>query len=216
MRHRRALFLMLPLLAGPLTAQQARSWGAVDSLAQRLIDGHYIPGVALAVVNRDGTLHELAAGYADIDSHRPVEIGTPFYIASSTKSFTALATALLAKQGLWSLTDPISRYLPGVRWHSGVDPSTITLEALLDHTSGLDNSSPVVLRAAFTGDIDRAAMLRALGYTLSRPTVARSFTTRTSATTSSRWRSTRWSDHGRTSFATRSSPRSACCTRPPG
>ncbi len=164
MRHRRALFMMLPLLAGPLTAQAARPWSVVDSLAQRLIDGHFIPGVALAAVDRDGTLHELAAGYADVDSHRPVEVETPFYIASSTKSFTALAAAMLAEQGTWKLTDPIAKYLPGAEWHREIDPSTITLEALLSHTSGLDNNGPVVIRAAYTGDIDRPDMLRSLAF----------------------------------------------------
>ena len=164
MRSTRALFLILPLLTTPLIAQNAGAWGAVDSLAQRLVDGHYIPGVALAVVNRGSTLHELATGYADVDSHRPVEIGTPFYIASSTKSFTALASALLAEQGTWKLTDPIAKYLPGARWHDGIDPGSITLESLLSHTSGLDNNGPVVIRAAYSGDIDRADMLRTLAF----------------------------------------------------
>jgi CubicO group peptidase (beta-lactamase class C family) len=49
---------------------------------------------------------------------------TLFYIASSTKSFTALAAALLDKEGLIKLDDPFTKYTTGLMFkkkHSGKD-----------------------------------------------------------------------------------------------
>lgn len=163
---RRALLALL-MCSGlaPAAAQQTRTeWAPLERLAQRLVNGGWIPGLALIVVDRDRVLHQFATGVADVTTQRPVTVATPFYIASSTKSFTALGAALLEERGTWSLDDPIAKHLPGASWHPEVDPATITLEALLSHTSGLDNNGPVVIRSAYTGDIDRPDLLRVLAY----------------------------------------------------
>jgi CubicO group peptidase (beta-lactamase class C family) len=141
---------------------QSSQWDAVGHVARLFVSGDYVPGISMTVVNRDSTLHTIHAGWADREARRPVTDSTVFYIASTTKSFTALAAALIAERGTWALSDPITRYLPAGAFDARLRPASITLESLLSHTHGIDNDGPVSFRAAFTGQIQRADMLRAL------------------------------------------------------
>jgi CubicO group peptidase (beta-lactamase class C family) len=110
------------------------------------------PGMALAVVEGDKVIYAEGFGYADLETKRRVTAETMFYIASTTKSLTAFAAALLDHQGKLDLDQPINRYLPELRLQAPLSADSITLRDLLTHTHGIDNSGPVVLRTAFTGD----------------------------------------------------------------
>jgi D-alanyl-D-alanine carboxypeptidase len=82
------------------------------------------------------------------DDHGGLDTDVAFRIASVTKTMTATALLALADQGHCRLDDPTGRYLPGevvdrFRDHTGrAYAAAITLRQLLDHTSGLPNSSP--------------------------------------------------------------------------
>lgn len=60
-------------------------------------------------------VHAKAAGYADIDSGRPMQIDTRFRIASMTKPITATAALILIEEGRLGLDDPVSLYIPAAR-----------------------------------------------------------------------------------------------------
>jgi CubicO group peptidase (beta-lactamase class C family) len=100
-------------------------------------------------------------GFADIERKRPVTENTAFYIASTTKAFTALTLALMAEKKQVDLDAPISRYLRDAKWAQGVNPDSITLRQLLSHTHGIAGTSPVVWRTAFTG-VHTNALLKEL------------------------------------------------------
>src|SRR6185436_9848893 len=78
---------------------------------------------------------------------------TLFYTGSSTKSFTALAAALLDQEGKIKLSDPVTKYTPGIRFKNEI-PDKVTIRDLLTHTSGLRNVA-LINRLAFTGQIDQ-------------------------------------------------------------
>jgi CubicO group peptidase (beta-lactamase class C family) len=91
------------------------------------------PGCALAV-GRDGKmLYEHGYGMADIEHGVPNSPATVFNIASVSKQFTAFAIYLLAQEGRLSLDDDVRKYLPELNDFG----TTITLQHLLHHTSGL-------------------------------------------------------------------------------
>ncbi|MDX1579315.1 MAG: serine hydrolase domain-containing protein, partial [Gemmatimonadota bacterium] len=73
------------------------------------------------------------------------------YIASSTKSFTALAASILHERGELDLDAPLSRYLPRAELHEDLDPDAITLRDLLTHTHGIAGVGPIVFRTAYSG-----------------------------------------------------------------
>ncbi|WP_409236876.1 serine hydrolase [Streptomyces sp. PA5.6] len=60
-----------------------------------------------------------------------------FRVGSITKTFIATVVLQLAAEHRLSLSDPVAHHLPGLVRGPGVDGRTITLRALLTHTSGL-------------------------------------------------------------------------------
>ncbi len=103
-----------------------------------------IENCVLAVTKGDGFYSWVgAAGIANQDGQVPMTRGTPVYIASVTKLYTATAIMKLYEEGALSLDDPISKYLPadlitGINVYEGKDYSNeITIEQLLAQTSGI-------------------------------------------------------------------------------
>lgn len=123
----------------------------LDALVHRALTRvEAVPGLAIAVVNGDGTVLTAGYGLADVERGIPVTARTRFYIASATKSVTALAIAAMAWRGELDLDAPLST------WSSGSGVSTdiaerVTLTDLLSHRSGVEND-PIAHRVAFTGD----------------------------------------------------------------
>ncbi len=67
----------------------------------------------VAIFARDGhVVYAAAAGHADIEGQRPMQLETRFRMASMTKPVTATATLILVEEGKLGLDDPVSRYLP--------------------------------------------------------------------------------------------------------
>ncbi len=73
------------------------------------------------------------------------DLDTPFGIASLSKTFTAVLVLRLAQEGLLSLDDPVSRYLPGVviERHD-LNSVPVTIRHLLAHTSGMPSYGPMI------------------------------------------------------------------------
>ena len=118
------------------------------------------PGMSVVVVMDTAVAYLDGFGDADVAARRRVTPETVFYIASSTKSFTALATALLDHEGIFSLDAPLSRYLPSARLHQPLSADSVTMRELLTHTHGIDNDGPVVFRTAFSGEHDHEMLER--------------------------------------------------------
>jgi len=124
----------------------------VDRFARRVVDAGLAPGLSLAVATGDWVAHAAGSGNVDRATGRPVDGDTPFYIASSTKSLTALAVVLASQRGELDLEAPLVEHLPDVRFPDGVDPSSVTLDDLLAMRHGLSGRGPVVLLTAFIGE----------------------------------------------------------------
>jgi CubicO group peptidase (beta-lactamase class C family) len=120
-----------------------------EHLGKRYIEPEKIPG-SITLVARRGQVC-----YLDIQGHRDVERGTPMTedsilrIYSMSKPITSLAMMTLHEQGLFSLDDPVHRFIPAWRdlrvWRAGslplfetVSPERpMTIRDLFMHTSGL-------------------------------------------------------------------------------
>ena len=126
---------------------------AMDRIIAEMLaatDGN-VPGIAVAVVQGADLVYLRGFGKADVEKNLPVRGDTPFYIASSTKSYTSLALALLAEEGAIDLDGTLSRYASGVNFAPAVRANEVTIRHLLSHTSGLQNPA-LTFRTAFTGD----------------------------------------------------------------
>lgn len=143
-------------------AMPAAARTAIDGVLDQAVADNLVPGLAIAIVRDGRVIYERNVGLADLDAKRAVAPDTLFYIASCTKSFTALATVLLDRAGVLKLDSTLAQILPEAKLAPGLDPATITVRQLLTHTHGIAGDGPLSYRAAYSGEIDRDAMLRAL------------------------------------------------------
>ena len=91
------------------------------------------PGCALGVIKDGSFIYKRGYGMANLDYNIPISPNTSFYIASTSKQFTAMSIALLAREGKISLDDDVRKYLPEIPQYQ----SPITIRHLVYHTSGI-------------------------------------------------------------------------------
>lgn len=145
---------------------------------QRYIDQRKLAGIATLVARRGRVVHFERFGLQDIEANEPIQLDTIFRIYSMTKPITSVALMMLYEQGLFHLTDPVSKFIPGfkkvkvlVNGLELADPARdITIHDLLTHTAGLsygdDEETQVdqLYRQAdlFRADITLEEMIRRL------------------------------------------------------
>ena len=104
-----------------------------------------VPGLSLALVDRDGILWAAGFGYTDYDLKTPVTTDTMFAICSISKTVTATAVMVAVQDGLLELDVPIIEYFPQFTVNSRFEENPekkITLRHLLSHTSGIAHEAP--------------------------------------------------------------------------
>ena len=140
--------------------QSARAQSAqLDSVMNALMALDMSPGAGIVVVRDTQIVYMKGFGYADVEAKRPFTPETAFYIASTTKSFTGLASALLDRKGVFKLDAPLHQYLPALKLKAPLDADSITIRSLLSHTHGISNNGPVVIRLAYSGEYNGDAEL---------------------------------------------------------
>src|SRR5262245_8066748 len=75
-----------------------------------------LPGIAIVVIKDDKPIFVRGYGMADREAGIKADADTLYYIASSTKSFTALAAATLDKEDKIKFSDPVTKYTPGIHF----------------------------------------------------------------------------------------------------
>jgi CubicO group peptidase (beta-lactamase class C family) len=96
-----------------------------------LLDTRFNGGILVA---KDGAvIYEKYQGYADLREKDTLSDTTSFHIASTGKTFTAMAILRLVQENRLSLNDTIDKYFPGIPYPG------ITVKMLLNHRSGLPN-----------------------------------------------------------------------------
>ncbi len=132
-----------PFTASRLTSAERDALDAADRAIAQAMEDLPLPGIALAVVDRDGLMATRAYGWADLAARTPVTDDTLFEIGSIGKSFTAAVLLQLAEEGVVDIDAPVSDYLT---WFAAGDPEhPITLHHLLTHTGGIVGGSDVSL-----------------------------------------------------------------------
>ena len=112
-----------------------RAFEEFDRFVEHRMTEVNMPGLVLAVTDREKLLRVVPFGYADLASGRPMQPSSMFEIGSIGKSFTNVALMQLRDEGRLNLHEPVSRYLPWFDVQSGFGP--ITPHHLMTHTSGL-------------------------------------------------------------------------------
>jgi CubicO group peptidase (beta-lactamase class C family) len=110
----------------------------IDRVVDDAIDNRRIVGIVIVAARNGEIVYHRAAGYADRESRRAVQINEIFRLASMTKAIVSTAALALTDRGDIDLNDPVTRWLPDFRPRlaDGREP-IITIRHLLTHTAGL-------------------------------------------------------------------------------
>src|SRR5579859_7238666 len=129
------LILMLPSGASaapagsPATTIGKTTSTQIENYVQQQASASHIPGTAMGIVNGSQPVWLRGFGNSTAD--------TSFFLASLSKSFTALAIMQLVDQGKVNLDAPVRTYIPWFKIGDGSESSAITVLQVLDQTSGI-------------------------------------------------------------------------------
>jgi CubicO group peptidase (beta-lactamase class C family) len=120
-----------------ITKANADELSGLDKFVKQVMEASGTPGVAISVVRGDETL---AKGYGVLEAgkNEPVDRDTLFAIGSNSKYFTATALGLLVEEGKLSWDEPLTSYLPQLRFSDPYLFTELTLRDALTHRSGLE------------------------------------------------------------------------------
>jgi CubicO group peptidase (beta-lactamase class C family) len=110
----------------------------IDAVIDQAIAENRIVGAVVLVAQDGKTVYQRAAGLADKESRKPMQLDALFRLSSVSKPITTVAALALVGRGKLSLDDPVTKWLPDFKPKlvDGTMP-TITVRQLLTHTAGL-------------------------------------------------------------------------------
>ena len=88
---------------------------------------------AVLVAKAGNVLYEKYSGNIHVNKDEPITDSTSFQLASTSKTFTAVAILRLVQENKLKLTDTLGKFFPGLPYYG------ITVKMLLNHHSGLPN-----------------------------------------------------------------------------
>ena len=115
----------------------------LTAVMQSQVEAGMFPGAVTAILHRKQVVHFEAHGYLDAACSQPMTKDALFRLASMTKPIVTTVAMMMVEQGLFSLQDPITRWLPElndlkVETPAGDVPLArpIWVQDLMRHTSG--------------------------------------------------------------------------------
>jgi CubicO group peptidase (beta-lactamase class C family) len=103
--------LVKPTEAGFSSERLAR----IRPSLQRFIDKQMVPNLVTLVARHGKVVHHEAQGYMDFESRKPAPKDTIYRLWSNTKPITGTATMICVEEGLLTLDDPVSKYIPAFK-----------------------------------------------------------------------------------------------------
>ncbi|PHZ84750.1 serine hydrolase [Paremcibacter congregatus] len=109
----------------------------IDRLVERTMEIFQVPGMAVGIIKDGKVIHAKGYGVREVGKKGKVDEETLFSIASTGKSFTAAALALLVDEGRIKWDDKVIDYIPAFQMHDPWVTREFTVKDLLIHNSGL-------------------------------------------------------------------------------
>lgn len=131
------------------TGFNERKLNGIRDMFKRYTDSGQIAGISAAIMRKDQVVFRENLGYADLEKGTEIADDTIYRIYSMTKPITVTAALILFERGLFTLDDPLSKYIPSfarmkvlVSYEDGnleTKPAetTITVRHLMTMTSGM-------------------------------------------------------------------------------
>lgn len=119
------------------TTQEKIPIPAIDRYAEKVCNDFNIPGLAVAIIKDDRVVMASGYGVRELGGDQPVTAESLFGIASISKSFTAMALAMLVDEGRLRWDDPVTAHIPAFQLYDACATREFTVLDLLVHRSGL-------------------------------------------------------------------------------
>lgn len=133
-----------------------------EALAQSIVNGQKVPGMAMAIVQGGRVLSARGYGITDVNRPETVDEHTVFRLASLSKSFAATATGMLINEGRLRWDSRVIDYYPTLQFSDPRASLQLTVADVLSHRVGIGHN-------AFDRDLERdaeyPALVRKIAYT---------------------------------------------------
>jgi len=112
-----------------------------EAMAQTLVAGQRVPGLALAIVKDGKVLSARGYGITDTRAAEPVDGHTVFRLASLSKGFAGTITGLMVSEGALRWDTRVTDLLPSFQLQDSYASRQLTVADLLSHRVGLPHNS---------------------------------------------------------------------------
>jgi beta-lactamase class C len=112
-----------------------------EAMAQTLVAGQRVPGLALAIVKDGKVLSARGYGITDTAAAEPVDGHTVFRLASLSKGFAGTITGLMVSEGALRWDTRVTDLLPSFQLQDSYASRQLTVADLLSHRVGLPHNS---------------------------------------------------------------------------
>ncbi|MCK5464043.1 MAG: serine hydrolase, partial [Bacteroidales bacterium] len=121
-----------------------------EKYIEQVMNDWNTPGIAVGIVIKDKLEYWKGFGYRDLENKLPVTSKTLFPIASNTKLFTAVAMGMLVEEGKLAWDEPISNYIPQIKFYNRELYNTVTLRDMLAHRTGISRHDLIWYKSDFS------------------------------------------------------------------
>ena len=108
---------------------------SLDSFAAKINDHYKLPGIAIALINKDSITDIVVKGKNKTLDGTDLNINSKFQIGSCGKAFTSFLVATLIEQGFMKWDTKLFDVFKDINIHP--DLKNVTIKQLLSHTSGI-------------------------------------------------------------------------------
>src|SRR5690349_10685655 len=104
------------LIGGRASAQSSNPLSGLDDYISSAMKDWKIPGVAVGIVHGDTVVFSKGFGVRTVGRPEKVDEHTLFALASDSKAFTGILTAMLVDEGKLRWDAPLTTYLPTLKF----------------------------------------------------------------------------------------------------
>ncbi|WP_372018980.1 serine hydrolase domain-containing protein [Pseudoxanthomonas sp. 10H] len=108
-----------------------------EALAEQLVQGQRVPGMAMAIVQNGRILSARGYGVTDVSRPQPIDAHTVFRLASLSKAFAGTMAGLLVNDGSLRWDSKVADYVPGFHLSDPGYTRQVTVADILSHRVGL-------------------------------------------------------------------------------
>lgn len=112
----------------------------VERLVRELAVAERLPGVAVTLVDDGRVVYAGGFGWADIENGLPLTAETPVLLSSVSKTFVGVMAYQAVERGDLTLDEPAADLLGFPLDNPRVDGEVVTLQHLLTHNAGIEDS----------------------------------------------------------------------------